>query len=255
MRAKISVLVFLSLFQCLTAFSAVPLPVIKTNIEDGQEIVPGDIVLFDASESVDAKLVEWAVEPQKFADGRPTSMVYDGGKKLQLACRAGMTYSLILAVANDEKIVLMRRSVTIGKPLVNPNPPGPVVPPQPITPKFPDEEFGMSTKAYQAALQQPKKDRVKALAQAFRQIGGAAVAGGFDGIKSLELASVEANRKAICGTVDPSSPEGMAIRTEWLPFFKAIQPGITEAVKGSASTPTGYGKLLIEIAVGLEAVK
>ena len=120
---------------------------------------------------------------------------------------------------------------------------------------YPDEEFGMSTKAYQAALQQPKKDRVKALAQAFRQIGGAAVAGGFDGIKSLELASVEANRKAICGTVDPSSPEGMAIRTEWLPFFKAIQPGITEAVKGSASTPTGYGKLLIEIAVGLEAVK
>ena len=111
----------------------------------------------------------------------------------------------------------------------------------------------MSTAAYQAAsVGNYDKAKLKALSVAFRQVGGAAAAGGFNSLKEIELASVEANRKAICGTVDPVSPEGVAIRNSFLPFFQALQPKIKELSQTKAAIPEQYGKMLIEIAVGLE---
>ena len=238
-----------------TTYGAAPVPVIKTTVEEGQEIVPGDIVVFDAGETLEASGFKWAVLPAKFADNRPTNEVSLDGKSLRLASRPGQ-YLIILAVTNkDSEISLVKRDVIVGKPAPGPNPipPGPI-PPEPVpTPKFPNEEMGMSTAAYQAATAGSyDKVRLKSLAQAFKQIGGAAAAGGFNSLKEIELASVEANRKAICGTVDPVSPEGVAIRNSFLPFFTTLQPKIKALSQDRAATPAAYGKMLIEIAVGID---
>lgn len=236
-------------------FAAPPTPVITTTVEEGAEIVPGDLVMFDAGGTLEATGFKWAVVPAKFADNRPTNEVSQDGKSLRLASRPGQ-YMIILAVTNKEsEISLVKRDVLIGKPSPGPNPfPGPINPePQPA-PKFPNEEMGMSTAAYQAATAGSyDKTRLKALSQAFRQIGGAAAAGGFNSLKEIELASVESNRKAICGTVDPVSPEGVAIRNSFLPFFTALQPKIKALSQDKAASPAAYGKMLIEIAVGTEA--
>lgn len=236
-------------------YSAAPVPVIKTTVEEGQEIVPGDIVMFDASETTDATGFKWAVMPAKFPDNRPTNEVSADGKSLRLASRPGQ-YVIILAVCNKEsEISLVKRDVMIGKPGPTPNPipPGPINPdPKPV-PQFLDEELGMSTAAYQATTLLSDKSKLKALAQAFRQVGGAAAAGGFNSLKEIELASVEANRKAICGTVDPASPEGVAIRNAHLPLFTSLQPKIKELSQSKAAIPQHYGRMLVEIAVGIEA--
>mgnify|MGYP001583860292 CR=1 FL=1 len=235
---------------------AAPIPVIKTTVEEGQEIVPGDIVVFDAGETLEASGFKWAVLPAKFADNRPTNEISLDGKSLRLASRPGQ-YLIILAVTNkDSEISLVKRDVIVGKPAPGPNPipPGPINPEPLPAPKFPNEEMGMSTAAYQAAITGTyDKVKLKALAQAFKQIGGAATAGGFNSLKEIELASVEANRKAICGTVDPVSAEGVAIRNSFLPFFTALQPKIKVLSQDKAATPAGYGKMLIEIANGTEA--
>lgn len=245
-------------FELVTnGYPAAPIPVIKTTVEEGQEIVPGDIIVFDAGETLEASGFKWAVLPAKFADNRPTNEVSADGKSIRLASRPGQ-YLIILAVTNkDSEISLVKRDVVVGRPSPNPGPlpnPGPIPPePQPV-PKFPNEEMGMSTAAYQAiSVGNYDKAKLKALAQAFKQIGGAAAAGGFNSLKEIELASVEANRKAICGTVDPVSPEGVAIRNSFLPFFTALQPKIKELSQGKAVTPAAYGKMMIEIAVGTEA--
>lgn len=237
--------------------AAAPVPVIKTTVEEGQEIVPGDIIVFDASETMDATGWKWGVRPAKFADNRPTNEVSADGKSLRLASRPGQ-YMIILSVTNkDSEIAMVVRDVTVGKPSPGPNPipPGPLPPPEPQpAPKFPNEEMGMSTAAYQAVTAGDyDKAKLKALAQAFKQVGGAAAAGGFNSLKEIELASVEANRRAICGTVDPVSPEGVAIRNSFLPFFTALQPKIKALSQNQAATPAGYGKMLIELGVGTEA--
>lgn len=236
-----------------TLFAAAPVPVITTTIEEGQEIVPGDIIVFDASDTLEASGFKWAVVPAKFADNRPTNEVSIDGKSLRLASRPGY-YMIILAVTNkDSEISLVKRDVIVGKAIPGPVP-GPINPDPKPTPKFPDEEMGMSTVAFNAASNLQDKTRLKELVTAFRQIGGAAVAGGFTSLKEIETASTEANRKAIYGTVDPTSPAGIVLRNAHIPFFATLQPKIKELIQTHADTPQGYGKMLIEIAVGLEAV-
>lgn len=234
-----------------------PIPVIKTSIEEGQEIVAGDIIVFEAGETLEATGFKWAVLPAKYPDSRPTHEVSFDGKSLRLASRPG-SYVIILAICNKEsEIALIKRDVVVGKVSPSPNPnPGPInpepSPPKPV-PKFPDEEFGMSTAAFNAVTPGLDKTKLKSLSQAFRQIGGAAAAGGFNSLKEIELASVDANRKAICGTVDPNSDEGKAIRNQFLSFFTTLQPKIKELSQDKAATPAAYGKMLIEIGIGLEA--
>lgn len=239
----------------LECFATPPIPVIKTSVEEGSEIVAGDIIVFEAGETLDATGYRWAVLPAKFADNRPTNEVSADGKSLRLASRPGQ-YLIILAVTNKEsEISLVKRDVIVGKPAPGPNPipPGPINPEPLPAPKFPNEEMGMSTAAYQAATAGTyDKARLKALAQAFKQIGGAAAAGGFNSLKEIELASVEANRKAICGTIDPNSDEGKVIRNQFLPLFTTMQPKIKELSQGKAALPAAYGKMLVEIAVGVE---
>lgn len=248
---------FLLAIELVTnVFAAPPIPIIKTSIEEGQEIVAGDIVVFEAGDTLDATGYRWAVLPAKFPDARPTHEVSFDGKSLRLASRPG-AYVIILAICNKEsEIALIKRDVTVGKVLPGPTP-GPIdpqpLPPKPA-PKFPDEEFGMSTAAFNAASTLQDKTRLKGLATAFRQIGGAAVAGGFNSLKEIELASTEANRKAIYGTVDPTSPAGVVLRNAHTPFFAALQPKIKELSQDKAATPQAYGKMLIEIAVGTDAV-
>lgn len=241
----------------LECFAAPPVPVIKTSVEEGQEIVAGDIVAFEAGETIDATGFRWAVLPAKFADARPTHEISFDGKSLRLASRPG-SYVIILAICNKEsEITIIKRDVMVGKvtPGPTPGPVGPINPDPPRpAPKFPDETFGMSAVAYQAASAGTyDKTRLKALSIAFRMVGGAAAAGGFSSLKEIELASVDANRKAICGTVDPNSDEGKAIRTTFLPLFAAMQPKIKELGQREVVLPANYGKMLIEIAVGIEA--
>ena len=252
-----SVVSILLLFLSVSwANAAPPTPVIKTTVEEGQEIVPGDIIVFEAGETLEASGFRWAVLPAKFPDSRPTHEVSFDGKSLRLASRPG-SYVIILAICNKEsEIALIKRDVSVGK--VNPGPtPGPIdpqpLPPKP-TPKFPDEEFGMSTITFNAITPGLDKTKLKALSTSFRQIGGAAAAGGFASLKDIEIASVDANRKAICGTVDPNSDEGRAIRNSFLPFFTKLQPSIKELSQGKAAVPAQYGKMMIEIAVGIESV-
>ncbi len=168
------------LVMAATSDGAAPVPVIKTTVEENAEIVPGDIVVFDAGETLEASGFKWAVLPAKFADNRPTNEVSADGKSLRLASRPGQ-YLIILAVTNkDSEISLVKRDVVVGKPSPNPNPvpPGPFPPPDPLpAPKFPNEAMGMSTLAYQAASAgNYDKTKLKALAQAFKQVGGAAAA-------------------------------------------------------------------------------
>ena len=161
---------------------AAPIPVIKTTVEEGQEIVPGDIVVFDAGETLEASGFKWAVLPAKFADNRPTNEISLDGKSLRLASRPGQ-YLIILAVTNkDSEISLVKRDVIVGKPAPGPNPipPGPINPEPLPAPKFPNEEMGMSTAAYQAAtavdlVPQIKSADVTSASQTivFRMLAGA----------------------------------------------------------------------------------
>ena len=113
-------LVFWLFLVCVTQ-AAAPIPVIKTTIEEGQEIVPGDIIVFDAGETLEASGFKWAVLPAKFADNRPTNEVSLDGKSLRLASRPGQ-YLIILAVTNkDSEISLVKRDVVVGKPAPGPN--------------------------------------------------------------------------------------------------------------------------------------
>jgi hypothetical protein len=253
-QLRLSAICWSLLFSAVIA--APPVPMITTNLQEGGEIVPGDLVVFDASTSTDADLFKWDVDPKRFPDGKPTNELSADGKSIRIASRPG-TYSVLLAVANKEEIVLMRRIVNVGKSNPSPFNPQPFNPdppkPDPAKPTFPDEQFGMSTLAYGAAIAMPDRSKHKSLAMAFRVVGGAAVAGGYNSLKEIELASVEANRKAICGTVDPNGEEGKAIRTAYLPFFKALQPKITELSLDKASLPAQYGRMLIEISDGLMA--
>ena len=247
-------------FLFSAVIAAPPVPVIKTSVEPETEIVPGDIIAFDASETIEATGYKWAVLPAKFADNKPTHEVSLDGKSLRLASRPG-SYVIILAITNKEsEIALIKRDVVVGKvvPGPSPGPVGPIGPdpvvPKPLVPSFPNDSFSISLPAYNAAVALTDyRGKHKALSLAFRQIGGAAAAGGFNSLKEIELASIEANRKAICGTTDPASTEGVAIRNGYLPFFKAIQPLIAANIQDKAALPANYGKMLIAIADGLAA--
>lgn len=240
-----------------TTQAAPPTPVIKTTIEEGQEIVPGDLVSFDASETTEATGFKWAVIPAKYADNRPTNEVSADGKTLRMASRPGV-YMVILAVTNkDGEIALQKRDVIVGKPTPSPGPsPQPNPQPQP-TPKFPDEEMGMSTVAFNASssLSAKAKAKLPQLTLAFLSIGGAAAAGGFSDVAAVEKASTSTNRVAICGTDAPTTDEQKTAIAEFLPFFKALQPEIQSRKANQANTPASYGKMLIEIGKGIAVVK
>lgn len=231
-----------------------PVPTIVSTVEDGQEVIPGDFIELDATTSASAKLFKWKVKPSQFSDGKPTFRVSQDGKRVWIASRQG-SYLVQLIIANEEAIADTERTIVVGRsPAPNPGPsPNPNPNPIPGPPKFPDEEMGMSTFSYNAFISQPDRSKAKALAQAAKQIGGAAVAGGFATVEEAETAMAEANRKAACGDKDPNSPEGIALRNVYLPFFKALQPEIKTRKLGVAASVKGYGKMLIEIGNGVEA--
>lgn len=117
----------------ILALGAVPVPTIRSSVDEGVEIVPGDFVELDASDSVDSKLFKWNVEPATFNDGRPTYRVSSDRTKLSLASRTG-TYRIQLIVANETDIADTKRTIVVGKPQPGPGPqPQPDIPPPPVT--------------------------------------------------------------------------------------------------------------------------
>ena len=227
--------------------------------------VAGDLILLDASSST-AKFYIWSVTPQ-LPGGRQTLVFVEGGKKAFLASVPGQ-YSVTLAVSNELGIDLIVYTVTISGGTPTPLPPQPVptpIPPQPQPtptpvppqPQFPNEIMGMSTIANRAAAQIPasRRSSIPALALAFKSIGGAAAAGGFNSLMQIELESTTANRNAILGPQGLANPDATTIRNDFLPFFKALQPEINSRKMDKAALPVDYGRLLVEIGVGLDAVK
>lgn len=242
------------LCTAMTAFAIPP----KAVLSGSTGGVPGDIIVLDASAS-EGKFLRWLVTP-KLSSGRQTIMEFESGKKAVLASVPG-NYTVTLIASNEEGIDVLEYVVTISGagPLPAPNP-LPVPPPQPMPPGpvvFPNEVMGMSTIAYKAGQLIPveQKRLIPALALSFRQIGGASAAGGYNSLMEAELASTDANRTAIYEGKSPTSTEAAAVRNAFLPFFKALQPEIQSRKLGQAASPTDYGKLLIEIGVGIGSIK
>lgn len=135
------------------AIGAPPTVTIKATTTD--TITPGDIAVFDADVTlptpVDGKpddvRVRWFVEPELFADGKPTFLVLDAatGKlpRLQVATRSGRLRVELVAVVGGEIGRVVKDVVIAGSvPTPNPQPqPQPQPTPQPQPPSV-NEKHG-----------------------------------------------------------------------------------------------------------------
>lgn len=189
------------------ALGAVPVPTIRSSVDEGTEIVPGDFVELDASESVDAKLFKWNVEPATFNDGRPTYRVSSDRTKLSLASRTG-TYRIQLIVANETDIADTKRTIVVGKPL-----PGPGPQPQPDIPPPPATQFGFDVDVPKwEKLVTSERSKFAALALNYATVSSQIAAGKFKTKDEANLFQRNKNRETL----------GESGRTAFLPLLEEL---------------------------------
>lgn len=240
--------------------AATPMAVIKSTIEDGVEIVAGDPLEFDASDSVEAKVFRWVVEPGVTSGGRPTFKQSEDRKKLSIFSRQG-SYRLTLLVANDEDIATASRVIVVGKP-VGPGPGPEPPPPLPLPVPEPEGRFGLAKDVFgwgQNVAAEHKKLSA-ALAENYRRVGSKAGAGGFQRDKTGKALTDQEQRSAIAlatkeGNTSILGTEGAA-RAAWLPLFTELGKRMksledSKTLKSADDLPFAW----FEIAAGLDRVK
>jgi hypothetical protein len=228
--------------------------------------VPGDILWLDASTSVGDHFL-WKVTPS--AEGRLAFVVYPGDvRKCQIPSRPG-SYTVFLAVSNDEGVDLTTWTVTVNGPAPpepfppqpvppQPAPPAPVPPPNPPAPNppapapnpdpFPVGQFNISRDVATWAMQIPSATRAaeaKALADAADSIAAAIAAGTVSGAQQILSAVFTANNTALGTNV-----------VVWHPFGEKLSARIKAIyLDKKLTTDAAWATLFQEIAVGLRAVR
>lgn len=213
--------------------------------------LPGDILLLDATQSIDCDHFDWSVTP-RLPEGRPTILPIEGGHKAIVTSVPG-TYTIFLAGGNDEGVKLIEWSVTVGSgpgPAPGPTPPpGPEPGPEPTPPTPEPERFGLRTLAPQWA---------------------AAVTGGTRATEAAALsAAFEAAAAQVVATSPPSPDKVIAIlaahcspavpaarRPAWSGFDEAFGAAINELYKsGQLKTNDDWAAAFREVAAGLATVR
>lgn len=222
---------------------------------------PGDILLLDASSSTAAEHFLWKVRPELV--GRRTIYVTEAGRKCQVVSVPG-TYTLTLAVSNDEGIDLADWVVTIpGNPGPQPPvptpvpiPPGPV-PPRPVppgppppqpAPEFPDGQFKIAGDVYRWAVAVNSVSRAadaRALAEAANSIASAIAAGTLTTPQKILAALLAANNAALGPRVG-----------DWKPFGDQYSARLKQLyLAGRLPDNAAWAALLRETGAGLSAVR
>lgn len=243
---------------CLTNYTASAAPP-RATVTGSTGGVPGDILVLDASESV-ADHFHWVVTPE-LPDGRPTILVLEEGRKC-LVCSVPGTWTVVLAASNDEGVDQLKWTVTVGgepgpgpapPPGPDPDPepaPGPDPEPTPPEPDLPPGIYGITHFA---------RDQARAVNSPNRATESAAVAAGFESVAAaisagtltrpnlILAALLEANRAAL-GTE-------AALRA-WIPCGTAIGKQLQALYQsGRLTGPEAWASVLLEVALGLRAVK
>lgn len=218
---------------------------------------PGDILLLDASSSTAAQHFLWKVRPE--LAGRRTIYVTESGKKCQVVSIPG-TYTLTLAVSNEDGIDLTDWVITIPgdpdqpqpspgpAPAPRPVPPGPKPPDPPPAPEFPDGQFKIAGDVYRWALDVNSTSRATdaaALAEAANSIAAAIAAGTLSSPQKILAALLVANNAALGPHVG-----------DWKPFGDLYSARLKQLyLAGRLPDDASWAALLRETGTGLSAVR
>ena len=262
------------------AFGAPPTVAIKSVTNQSDTITPGDIAVFEAAitPSVDAPAdkpadvkARWFVEPELFADGKPTYLVLDAaaGKlpRLQIATRSGRLRVELVAVCGDE-IGRVVKDVVIAGTIPTPSP-QPQPQPQPTPQPNVDDKHGFVTlirsKVVTVTIQRAAAAKI---ANIYRTAAAVAAAGAPNPTDPTVTQVVGLMLKATGVTSDLS--HGVTIRTAsdvvkqlvkaqitadeaavWAPIMMAVE----QRLPTEAKTLSDAAECLTEIATALAEVK
>lgn len=226
----------LALLACL--LGAAPRAVITSDIEEGSEVTPGEFIDLDASESTEATLFLWLVEPANI-DGKVTSRVSADGKQLQIASRPGI-YRVQLIVANAEGIAQTKRTINVGKQQPAPTP-------QPVVPDIPAGKFGFARDIVAwSSLVTSQHDKAAALAASYASIAAQTAAGKYRSIQEAVTATKNANNQILDVTA----------KAAWTPLLTKLSEKLAALEKDGKLLSTSELVLAwLEIADGLSRLK
>lgn len=205
---------------------------------------PGDLCIFDATESVGSGY-SWIVIPDT-----KNKIIVDGGKRLILSGRKLSKFYIVLAVA-DEKGAVSQVQHTIeitddSNPQPGPEPKPPA--PNPTPPNPSPNLTGFAKQVHDwILLHVDESDRVKALAlsKTYRSVASAIAAGTLR-LPSDILETVREKNTIIYGE-EPKS---------WREWDKRLTAELKERNQnGSLRHPDDFRKVYLEVAKGLEAVR
>lgn len=232
MRRIVLLILLLSVPQ--VTWADLPIPVI-TGPSGG---VPGDLLVLDASDS-QADHLTWAVLPE-LPDGRQTILVVDSGRKAIIASVPGQ-YTVILAAATADGVVLKTHTVTVSGGGNTPDP----IQPKPPTPII-EDRFGLAPKVREWVQAVSDRSRQQQLSQAFRTAANRATTIG--DLKKLESET----RSNLSGDLVREAIGGAANASNWLPLFEPMGTEISRLDReGQIRTLADYQQAWREIAEGL----
>lgn len=231
-----------------SVFGAVPVARIGSNIEENAIIEPGDPLEFTADSLTDKEKCKWKVLPANTLTGKPTHKISADKRTLIIFSRVGR-YDIRLSVWNDEDMVDVERTITVGKPTIVVGPPPKPDQPPPKPDPIPDPlpiPFGFDKViANSVRLNVPASERGVAvkLAENYR-IGATNIANGTWPID-----------KAIKNQSEMNLATPGYKRDVWSPVFKDIADRLADVrSEGQLVTQKHYVAVWAELSFGFSEV-